>query len=1052
MRIVIDYQGAQSSGSRDRGIGRYTQSFVQALAKNHKDHELIIALNGRFSEHIDNIRQQFDGLIENDNIVTWTPPDNVDFLTEINASRRKSAELIYEAFLCSLEPNIILITSLFEGSGDDAVTSIKRFNPDALVATILYDLIPYIYPDIYLVNPAIAAWYHSKIKHIRQSDLLLTISESSRQEAINFLGFEPSSVSNISTAIEPNFSPALPSAVDSERLKQHFNISRPFIMYTGGIDHRKNIEGLIRGYSQLQECVRQKYQLVIVCSVHDFIEDKLLQLGRDNGLHLDDLIFTGFVHDDDLLRLYRSCEVFIFPSWHEGFGLPALEAMACGKAVIGSNVSSIPEVIGRADALFEANNDQAITSKLEEVLLNEQFKLELEQHALVQAQKFSWQQTAKEAVSVLEASVESKRLTTPQKQKLKPRLAFVSPLPPARSGISDYSADLLPTLLDFYTIDLIIDQENVDTNCLPQQCLIRSTDWLIKHADDYDRVIYHFGNSSFHKHMFHLIQRIPGVVVLHDFYLSGAVNYIDTRPNPGLRFTPELYRSAGYTAVYDRYKDPSDKYNHAVMDAYPCNLTVLNNALGVISHSEYSRNLATDWYGDSAVKGWHVLPLLRNPIDQCKNAARKALGIENDEFIVCTFGMLHRNKLNKELVSSWLDSSIAKSEKCRLIFVGDLPNNNYKDELHLLLEQSGQHNITITGWTEKEEYQHYLAATDLCIQLRRTSRGETSAAVLDCLSHGKATLVNRNGSMDEIDDEAIFKIPDDFTQAQLAAALDKLYHNPDLRERLGQAGRGLLLEKHSPVVCGNKYHHVIEGIYHKPPQHSAPVIKAIAKELANNTNKDVTTEVAIAINKSFPPRIKPRQCLIDISAIIDSQHTDVETENQFQQLLKQWVLTHSNHYRIEPVYEKNNCLYYARAFTLELINCPTDALKDSPVEYFQGDELVTLTSSRYSPRLSTAFYQATRSAGVIQTFFCYDLAPNTSDSSPIKNSVNNVAQWLPILALADNIQLLSHSDSDYIDEIAADTPLTDKISQLSLDAPPQRYSSKIIQRIHTKEI
>src|SRR5262245_20134869 len=126
MRIVIDMQGAQTE-SRFRGIGRYTMSFSQAVARNCGEHEIILALSNLFPDTIDTIRAAFDGLLPQENIRVWRAPGPVQERQPDNDSRRVPAEYIREAFLASLAPDVIHICSLFEGHIDDAVTSIGRF-------------------------------------------------------------------------------------------------------------------------------------------------------------------------------------------------------------------------------------------------------------------------------------------------------------------------------------------------------------------------------------------------------------------------------------------------------------------------------------------------------------------------------------------------------------------------------------------------------------------------------------------------------------------------------------------------------------------------------------------------------------------------------------------------------------------------------------------------------------------------------------------------------------------------------------------------------------
>ena len=109
----------------------------------------------------------------------------------------------------------------------------------------------------------------------------------------------------------------------------------------------------------------------------------------------------------------------------------------------------------------------------------------------------------------------------------RPRLAYVSPLPPEQSGIADYSAELIPELARHYDIDVIVDQPKVSDLEVVANCPVRDPAWFADNAASYDRILYHFGNSPFHKHMFDLLERFPGTVVLHDFFLSSVAFHLE---------------------------------------------------------------------------------------------------------------------------------------------------------------------------------------------------------------------------------------------------------------------------------------------------------------------------------------------------------------------------------------------------------------------------------------------------------------------------------------------------------------------------------------------
>jgi glycosyltransferase involved in cell wall biosynthesis len=401
MRIVIDMQGAQTE-SRFRGIGRYTLSLAKAMVRCRGDHEILLALNGLFPDTVEPLRAAFDDLLPQENIRVWYAPGPVKECEGGNEGRRGVAELMREAFLVSLQPDVVLVSSLFEGYGDEAVTSIGAFSPRPPTAVILYDLIPLLNPDAYLAPaPAYQASYLNKIRYLKKADLLLTISASAAGEAERSLEFSPARMVNISTACDPVFRRLEASAESRPTLLDRYGIRQPFVLYAGGADSRKNLPRLIQAYARLPVALRRQHQLVLAGKMPPGNVDLLQKAARAVGLDAKELIFTGYVADDELALLYQRCRVFVLPSLHEGFGLPALEAMRCGAPVIGSNTSSIPEVVGRADALFDPLDVEAIWQKLSQALEDETFRRDLAAHGREQAGKFSWEESAQRAMSAL---------------------------------------------------------------------------------------------------------------------------------------------------------------------------------------------------------------------------------------------------------------------------------------------------------------------------------------------------------------------------------------------------------------------------------------------------------------------------------------------------------------------------------------------------------------------------------------------------------------------------------------------------------------------------
>ncbi|MBD8481806.1 glycosyltransferase family 4 protein [Pseudomonas coleopterorum] len=402
MRIVIDMQGAQT-GSRHRGIGRYTMALALAMVRNGTDHEFILALNGLFPDTIDAIRNAFDGLLPQENIKIWHSVGPVHAFDPSNDLRKDVAELIREEFIASLKPDIVHITSLMEGFGDNAVHSIRRAPFGAPCAVTFYDLIPLIQSEVYLKpNPDFERLYREKIAHLNKADLMLAISESSRQEALDHLEFSDCQVVNISAAVDDIFQPNVYSEKQTVILNSKYRVSKPYFMYSGATDDRKNHLGLISAYAQLPILFRHKYQLVLVGGLPDDHRYRFEQHIVKCGLTLSDVVITGRVTDDELVQFYNQCSLYIFASQHEGFGLPVLEAMSCGAPAIGANTTSIPEVIGFKEALFDPYSEQAIAEKIVEVINNPELYQAIREHGPVQARNFSWDISARRTLRAFE--------------------------------------------------------------------------------------------------------------------------------------------------------------------------------------------------------------------------------------------------------------------------------------------------------------------------------------------------------------------------------------------------------------------------------------------------------------------------------------------------------------------------------------------------------------------------------------------------------------------------------------------------------------------------
>jgi glycosyltransferase involved in cell wall biosynthesis len=841
MKILLDLQGCQSVGSRNRGIGRYSLALAEAMMSQRRGHEFHLLLNGAFPESIESLRATLRDLLPTERITVFHPCPGSGEGDTFNPWRTHASEIIRRYAIRCVRPDVLLVGSLFEGLNEDCATSVDPPEDGVPTAVVLYDLIPFLHPQRYLAQSGVNTWYRRKIDSLQRADLLLGISESACDEARTALQLPTATrVLNISSAADPGI--FHPGPVDD--VAKRLGIRDRFVLYTGGVDWRKNVEGLLRAWALLPAEERASRQLVVVFHAGHFARGKLLALAHDLGLGRDEVAFTGYVSDEDLAALYRACELFVFPSLHEGFGLPALEAMMCGAPVIGSDATSIPEVIGRSDALFDPRSDREMADLMSKALRDRAFSDSLRQHASTQAARFSWEHSAQVALAALEQLANDsagKFVTPPVARPARPRLAMVAPLRPARTGIADYTSDLLPVLREHYDIELVTEQQEVDLPAAVADLPVRTPAWFDEHAGEFDRIVYQFGNSIFHAFMLDLLREHPGVVVLHDFFLSGMFSWA-----PGA-FEEALFRSHGPQALADERANGRD----AAVLKYPVNRGVLQRATGVIVHSRWSMAAAGTWYGEGYSREWRHIPHLRHLPRKVERAkARSELGIAPDEVLVCSFGHLGATKLNVQALEAWNASSLARDLQCRFVLVGG-GKPPYLDDARNAMRNSDR--ISITGYAERDLYERYLCAADFAVQLRAQSRGETSGAVLDCLAHGVPVIANANGSNAEYPPEVVRLLPDEFREVELVAALEELRRDSTQCARRSAAGRDWIRKEHDPVTIAARYRDAIES-FAQNPQHLDywDAVNAIAALEAAPSEADLAA-AAVALAATVSP-------------------------------------------------------------------------------------------------------------------------------------------------------------------------------------------------------
>lgn len=225
----------------------------------------------------------------------------------------------------------------------------------------------------------------------RRCDRIIAISESTRQDVIHFLHVPPEKVEVIYCGVDAPFKPIDDPAILS-RFRAERGVPDRFLLYLGTLEPRKNVERLIEAYAKLRRSGGTDHKLVLG-GARGWLYDRIFARVRELGLE-DEVVFTSYIPYDELPLWYNCADIFIYPSLYEGFGLPPLEAMACGTPVVTSSSSSLPEVVGAAALTVDPLDVSALAAAIARVLNEPSLRERLKADGPRQAARFSWSETA----------------------------------------------------------------------------------------------------------------------------------------------------------------------------------------------------------------------------------------------------------------------------------------------------------------------------------------------------------------------------------------------------------------------------------------------------------------------------------------------------------------------------------------------------------------------------------------------------------------------------------------------------------------------------------
>lgn len=377
MRITFDFSPALH---RHAGVGRYAHELLSAMMQLDTTNQYRVFHNRPGSGEV--VPPPFDALPR----------------TVVPLSAKPWRLSVLLSYLCNISMDRWLPScDLFHAT--DYLLPLLHHAKSVIT---IYDLTVLLFPEYHL---PLNRWYVSLMlpSFLRHAIRVIATSENTRRDIAQRMRIPIEKIAVTYLGVNPTFHP-IEDAMELARVRVRYNLPPRFILYLGTIEPRKNLLTLLDAYHSLVSREHTMPKLVISGN-RGWLHQPVFQHVRELGL-TEYVYFTGWVDDQDIPTLMNAATIFVYPSLYEGFGLPPLEAMACGTPVVCSSASSLPEIIGDGGLLVEPRNADAWAQAMTRLVDDEQMRADLRQRGIAQARRFSWERTARETLAIYQSTIQ----------------------------------------------------------------------------------------------------------------------------------------------------------------------------------------------------------------------------------------------------------------------------------------------------------------------------------------------------------------------------------------------------------------------------------------------------------------------------------------------------------------------------------------------------------------------------------------------------------------------------------------------------------------------